>query len=286
MSRNSTAPAQGLLAQVAPSGHGAPVLDVVIPVYNEEAALEASVRTVHGYLSAHFAYPFRVTVADNASTDGTLAKARAVARQLPGVRVVHLPAKGRGLALRQVWSDSDASVLAYMDVDLSTDLSALAPLVGALMSGHSDLAIGSRLAHGAHVVRGAKREFISRSYNLILRATLNAGFTDAQCGFKAIRADVARELLPMVQDRSWFFDTELLVLAERAGLRIHEVPVDWYDDPDSRVDIVSTARDDLAGVWRMRRDRRRLAARVGDIRTRMGRGSVLDPTAVLDPAAS
>ena len=124
-----------------------------------------------------------------------------------------------------------------MDVDLSTDLAALLPLVAPLLSGHSDLAIGSRLARGARVVRGAKREFISRCYNLILRASLAARFTDAQCGFKAIRADVAARLLPLVQDTGWFFDTELLVLAQRAGLRIHEVPVDWVDDPDSRVDI-------------------------------------------------
>lgn len=262
-----------------PQPVGNPVLDVVIPVYNEELSLEASVRTVHDYLVRHFAYPFRITVADNASVDGTLGKAQALAQQLPAVRVVHLERKGRGRALKQVWSESDAAVLAYMDVDLSTDLSALAPLVGALMSGHSDLAIGSRLAHGANVVRGPKRELISRSYNFILRGALGARFTDAQCGFKAIRADVAHELLPMVQDPTWFFDTELLVLAERAGLRIHEVPVDWYDDPDSRVDIISTAKDDLAGVWRMRRDKRRLADRVGGIRSRMGRGAVLDPGA-------
>lgn len=262
-----------------PQPVGNPVLDVVIPVYNEELSLEASVRTVHDYLVQHFAYPFRITVADNASVDGTLGKAQELAQQLPAVRVVHLEQKGRGRALKQVWSESDAAVLAYMDVDLSTDLSALAPLVGALMSGHSDVAIGSRLAHGANVVRGPKREFISRSYNFILRGALGARFTDAQCGFKAIRADVAHELLPMVQDPTWFFDTELLVLAERAGLRIHEVPVDWYDDPDSRVDVISTAKDDLAGVWRMRRDKRRLADRVGGIRSRMGRGAVLEPGA-------
>ncbi len=251
------------------------VLDLVIPVYNEEAGLEASIRTVHAFLTEQFPYVFRITIADNASTDGTLAKAKALAAHYPGVRAVHLTQKGRGRALKEVWSHSDAVVLAYMDVDLSTDLAAFSPLVSALMSGHSDLAIGSRLARGSNVVRGPKREFISRSYNLILRSALGARFTDAQCGFKAIRADVARELLPMVEDPTWFFDTELLVLAQRAGLRIHEVPVDWYDDPDSRVDIVSTARDDLAGVWRMRRDRRRLATRTADIRARMGRGEVL-----------
>jgi putative flippase GtrA len=152
-----------------------------------------------------------------------------------------------------VWSCSDAPVLAYMDVDLSTDLAALAPLVAPLISGHSDLAIGTRLSRNSRVVRGPKREIISRCYNLILKSTLAAGFSDAQCGFKAIRADVARELLPYVEDTGWFFDTELLVLAERTGLRIHEVPVDWVDDPDSRVDIIATATADLKGVGRLLR---------------------------------
>jgi putative flippase GtrA len=138
-----------------------------------------------------------------------------------------------------------------MDVDLATDLDALLPLVAPLLSGHSDVAIGTRLARGAQVVRGPKREVISRGYNLLVRASLHNGFSDAQCGFKALRAEVARELLPLVRDDSWFFDTELLVRAERAGKRIHEVPVDWVDDPDSRVDLVRTARDDLRGIWRL-----------------------------------
>ena len=151
----------------------------------------------------------------------------------------------------QVWAASEAPILAYMDVDLSTDLAALLPLVAPLISGHSDLAIGSRLPRGSRVVRGPKREMISRCYNLILRGALSARFSDAQCGFKAIRRDVAARLLPLVEDNAWFFDTELLVLAQRAGLRIHEVPVDWVDDPDSRVDIVSTALADLRGIWRL-----------------------------------
>ncbi len=138
-----------------------------------------------------------------------------------------------------------------MDVDLSTDLRALLPLVAPLLSGHSDVAIGTRLAHGARVVRGPKRELISRSYNAILHTVLRARFSDAQCGFKAVRADALARLLPEVQDEGWFFDTELLVLAQRRGLRIHEVPVDWVDDPDSRVDIVATAKTDLLGVWRL-----------------------------------
>ncbi|WP_326704666.1 bifunctional glycosyltransferase family 2/GtrA family protein [Streptomyces cyaneofuscatus] len=230
-----------------------PVLDVVVPVYNEEKDLRPCVLRLHDHLSRTFPYAFRITVADNASTDATPAVAARLAAELRGLRYVRLEEKGRGRALRTVWSDSDAPVLAYMDVDLSTDLNALLPLVAPLISGHSDLAIGSRLARSARVVRGSKREFISRAYNLILRSSLAAGFSDAQCGFKAIRSEVAERLLPMVEDSGWFFDTELLVLAERAGLRIHEVPVDWIDDPDSTVHIVRTATEDLKGVWRVGR---------------------------------
>ncbi|WP_079171465.1 MULTISPECIES: bifunctional glycosyltransferase family 2/GtrA family protein [unclassified Streptomyces] len=230
-----------------------PVLDVVIPVHNEERDLGPCVRRVHAHLARTFPYGFRITVADNASTDRTPDIAAELARTVPGVRSVRLDQKGRGRALRAVWSASDAHVLAYMDVDLSTDLNALLPLVAPLISGHSDLAIGSRLAPSARVVRGPKREFVSRAYNLILRGSLAAGFSDAQCGFKAVRREVAQRLLPLVEDTGWFFDTEMLVLAERAGLRIHEVPVDWVDDPDSTVDIVRTAADDLKGVWRVGR---------------------------------
>ncbi|WP_435200564.1 glycosyltransferase [Janibacter sp. GS2] len=247
------------------------VLDVVIPVHNEQATLAACVRRLHAHLVATFPYPFQITVADNASTDATLTVADGLAAQLVGVRAVHLTQKGRGRALNQVWLDSEAPILAYMDVDLSTDLDALWPLLAPLMSGHSDLAIGTRLHRDSRVVRGAKREFISRSYNLVLRTALGARFSDAQCGFKAIRADVARELLPLVEDPTWFFDTELLVLAQRSGLRIHEVPVDWFDDPDSRVDVVRTATDDLRGVWRVQRALTSGRLPTEEIRQRMGR---------------
>ncbi len=190
------------------------------------------------------------------------------------VRYVRLDRKGRGLALKHVWSRSPATVLVYMDVDLSTDLNALLPLVAPLMSGHSDLAIGTRLARGSRTVRGPKREVISRSYNLLLRGTLRTRFSDAQCGFKAIRADVAADLVPLVQDDAWFFDTELLVLAERAGLRIHEVPVDWVDDPDSRVDIVRTALDDLRGIGRLSVALLRGQVPLEAVQARLGRTSV------------
>jgi putative flippase GtrA len=227
------------------------LIDIVVPVYNEQAALERSIRHLHAFLSANIPFAWRIVIADNASTDATLAIARALSLELPSTAVLHLPMKGRGRALREAWSASDADVLCYMDVDLSTDLRALLPLIASLVSGHSLLAIGTRLARGSRVVRGHKREFISRAYNRLLRLALGARFSDAQCGFKAICADAARMLLPQVQDDGWFFDTELLVLAQRRGLRVHEVPVDWVDDPDSRVDIVSTALGDLRGVARL-----------------------------------
>ncbi|GHF75382.1 sugar translocase [Amycolatopsis bartoniae] len=247
---------------------------MVIPVYNEEKDLPQCVRRLHAYLRDTVPYRYRITVADNASTDRTLVIARQLADEIAEVEVVHLDQKGRGRALNAVWSASDAQVLAYMDVDLSTDLAALLPLVAPLISGHSDLAIGSRLARGARVVRGPKREIISRCYNLILRGTLAAKFSDAQCGFKAIRADVAKQLLPLVEDTGWFFDTELLVLAQRAGLRTHEVPVDWIDDPDSSVNIVATATADLKGVARMIRAFAKGSLPLSEIRAQLGRAPI------------
>jgi glycosyltransferase involved in cell wall biosynthesis len=228
-------------------------VEVVVPVFNEQAALELSVRRLHGFLTAGFPFTWRIVIADNASSDRTPAIAAALSARLPGVTHLRLERKGRGHALREAWSTSRARVMTYMDVDLSTDLRALLPLVAPLLSGHSDVAIGTRLATGSQVVRGPKRELISRSYNHLLHAALRVRFSDAQCGFKAISADVARTLLPDVRDEAWFFDTELLVLAQRRGLRIHEVPVDWVDDPDSRVEIVRTALDDLRGVVRLAR---------------------------------
>lgn len=249
-------PSRGRAVRRAPvdTRTAVPVLDVTVPVFNEERDLEECLRRLHGHLLDTFPHTFRITVADNASTDGTLKIAERLAREFPEVAVVHLDEKGRGNALRKVWLASPSPVLAYMDVDLSTDLAALPPLLAPLISGHSDLAIGTRLTRNSRVVRGPKREFISRSYNLMLHSLMAARFSDAQCGFKAIRADVAQQILPYTVDNSWFFDTELLVLAERCGLRVHEVPVDWIDDPDSSVDVVRTALADVRGMARLTRD--------------------------------
>lgn len=226
-------------------------VDVVVPVYNEEHVVAASVERLHDYLATTFPFEWTIVIADNASTDATLAVASELAERLDRVRVLHLDEKGRGRALRAAWSASTADVVCYVDVDLSTGLTGLLPLVAPLVSGHSDLAVGSRLSAGSAVARSPKREVISRCYNLLLRVVFAVRFRDAQCGFKAARRDVVQRLLPAVDDDAWFFDTELLLLAEHNGLRVHEVPVDWVDDPDSRVDIRSTALGDLRGVRRM-----------------------------------
>jgi putative flippase GtrA len=257
-------PDMTVLAPIAPGVDPRRVpldVEIVIPVYNEAPHLAERVRSLRAFLDESFPFRALVTVVDNASTDSTFEVATFLADTLPGVAALHLPRKGRGHALRSAWSTSTAPVVAYMDVDLSTSLSALLPLVAPLLSGHRDVAIGSRLARGAHVVRGPKRELISRAYNLLLKFSLHGRFSDAQCGFKALRREAALQLLPLVEDDEWFFDTELLITAERLGLRIAEVPVDWVDDPDSRVHIVHTAVSDLRGVWRISHGRGRQLTR-------------------------
>jgi glycosyltransferase involved in cell wall biosynthesis len=232
-------------------------VEVVVPVYNEQDALPKSIPALCAYLETYFPYRWSVVIADNASTDATLAVAEGLASNDPHVRVLHLEEKGRGRALKAAWLASEADIVAYMDVDLSTNLWSLLPLVAPLATGHSDVAIGSRLLRGAMVTRQWKREVISRCYNLLIKAMFANGFSDAQCGFKAIKRSVAQELLGSVEDNEWFFDTELLLLAEERGYRVSEVPVDWIEDLDSRVEITSTALKDVEGLLRVRTGRMR-----------------------------
>jgi glycosyltransferase involved in cell wall biosynthesis len=229
------------------------LIEIAVPVHDEEATLEANVEHLVDYLRSEFPFRFRVLIVDNASSDTTPAVAAELAARLPEVQAITLERKGRGLALRTAWLTSDADIVSYMDVDLSTNLESFLPLVAPLLSGHSEVAIGTRLGHSSHVSRQLKRELLSRTYNLLIRLGFRAGFSDAQCGFKALRIDVARRLVPLVVDDGWFFDTELLLLAERNGMRIHEVPVDWIEDLDSRVELLPTIAGDLAGLWRVRR---------------------------------
>lgn len=227
-------------------------VDCVIPVYNEEHVLAGSVARLYAFLGEHLPYEWRIVIADNASTDGTLALAKKLTEQYPKVEVLHLDQKGRGRALRKAWLESRADVCSYMDVDLSTELEAYPPLIRSIADEGYDLATGSRLARGSRTTRSFKREVISRTYNLIIKAVMWTRFSDAQCGFKAISRRAADVLVPLVQNNEWFFDTELLILAEKKGYRIKDIPVRWDEDPDTRVKLGKTIREDLSGLWRLR----------------------------------
>jgi glycosyltransferase involved in cell wall biosynthesis len=227
-------------------------VDVVIPVLNEAHVLERSVATVRAFLDENFPYRWRVVIADNGSTDGTGEIAAGLAARYDDVAFHHLAKRGRGSALMHAWTQSSADVVCYTDVDLSTELSALSKIVDAILVDGYDLATGSRLMRESQTKRSFKREVISRMYNLLVKAVLFTSFSDAQCGFKAVSRRVVQRVVPEVRDRGWFFDTELLVLAEKWGYRIKDVPVLWIEDDDSRVKIVSTAWDDIKGVGRVR----------------------------------
>jgi glycosyltransferase involved in cell wall biosynthesis len=230
-----------------------PKLRLVIPCLNEVQQLEASVETCRAFLGKNFPYRWEIFVADNGSTDGTAEVARRLAERYPDVDWFTIPQRGRGRALRKAWCECDADIVAYTDVDLSTELEALEKLARAIHEDGYDLATGSRLLPQSRIQRGLKREVISRCYNLLVKLVLWTRFSDAQCGFKAVSRRVVRDVVPQVEDQAWFFDTELLVLAEKQGYRVADVPVTWVDDDDSRVKILSTAWEDLKGVWRLRK---------------------------------
>ncbi len=226
-------------------------VDVVIPGYNEEKDLPRCIATLWDFLNEHLPYQWQIVIADNGSTDKTLAVAQALSQQYPHVTYVHLDLKGRGRALRKAWLESKADAVAYMDVDLSTKLTAFPPLIKALDEGYG-VAIGSRLVGGSRVKRGLKREITSRSYNFLIRMMFLPSFHDAQCGFKAVRRDVVQEIVPFIKDQAWFFDTELLLLAQKKGYRIKEVPVEWVDDAGTTVKVAKTAWEDVKGLFRVR----------------------------------
>jgi SAM-dependent methyltransferase len=228
-------------------------------VLNEVRCVEANVASLAAHLNAECPYDWSITVADNGSSDGTWAVVEEMARSNEHIRALRLEKPGRGGALKEAWTTSGADVVAYMDVDLSTGLEALRMLIDPIVMGQADVAIGSRLAKGAKIERSIRRDVISKIYNVITRVAFRYSVRDAQCGFKAVRSDVAQRLVPLIEDDGWFFDTELLVLAWRSGLKILEVPVRWIEDDDSRVNIVPTARDDLRGIWRLWRGRGRSA---------------------------
>jgi glycosyltransferase involved in cell wall biosynthesis len=228
-------------------------LDIVIPVYNEEHVLEGSIDTLRSYLrESGFPYTWRIVIADNASTDGTRALADRLAGLFDDVEALQVPQKGRGRALRTAWLESDADAACFMDVDLSTDLAALLPLARAVLEEGYDVSTGSRMTRGSQITRSLRREITSRGLILLIKLLFLSKLSDTQCGFKAITRQAARELVPRVENNEWFFDTELLLLAEKGGYRVKDVPVRWVEDPDSRVNVLKTVLEDLAGLLRMR----------------------------------
>jgi len=226
-------------------------VDVVIPVYNEEVVLARSVATLRDYLANNVRFPWRIVIADNGSIDGTLDIAKRLAQQYGDVEYTQLEQKGRGRALRKAWLESDADIVSYMDVDLSTGLDAFPELIRSLEEGY-DVAIGSRLMKKSRVTRSLKREITSRGYNLMIKALFRVSFTDAQCGFKAVKREAVQALVPLIKDQAWFFDTELLLLAGLEGYRIKDIPVEWVEDTDTRVRVVNTAWEDIKGLLRVR----------------------------------
>lgn len=228
-------------------------INITLPVFNEEAQLSSSVAKLLRFIEKHREFDCEIIIANNGSTDRTLDVARELETSNSIIKVINLKRKGRGRALKLVWTQSAAQFMSYMDIDLSTDLSAFPLLIDALVSDHFDLAVGTRLHRFARVKRGWKREIISRVYNRLVTRVLGTTFSDAQCGFKAVNRDVVERLLPVVHDNYWFFDTELLAIAEKSGYRTLNIPVKWADDPDSRVKLISTALNDLKGLFRLRR---------------------------------
>lgn len=234
----------GLMATLAP------MVDIVIPVHDGRDALVGCVESLYDFLARAFPLPWRVTIVDTGSTDGSWEAACRLVRRYPGVTAWRLPACGHGAALREEWLSSPAEIVAYLDLDLAGSLEALLPMIAPLVSGHCDLSVGSRLAPGALVHRRRRHEALTWGYNRLLRLAFGTRYTDARCAFKAARSEMVRPLLRVVTDDGRFFDTELLIAAAHNGLRVHEVPVDTVDGR-TRPAVAMTALTDLRGMLRV-----------------------------------
>ncbi|EME64708.1 glycosyltransferase [Amycolatopsis decaplanina] len=239
--------------RVAPASRTTATVEIVIPVLNEERALRGCITTLSAFLGDGFPFPWSITIADNGSTDRTWEIATELAERNPRISARRVPVRGRGAAIKATWGSSTADIVAYMDVDLSTGLESLLPLIAPLVSGHCEITIGTRLGRGSRIRRSLKREIVSRTYNAITRHVFGLRSTDTSAGFKAARREAVLGLLDAVEDDHWFFDTEMLMLAEHNGLRVHEVPLDWVEDVDSRVKVTQTAMGNLKGLVRVGR---------------------------------
>lgn len=230
----------------------AKTLTVVVPVFNEEVDLPKNLPKLASVLAEKMGeYDWEIIIVDNASSDNTSQIGRDLAKKIERVKYLRLEKKGRGRALKLAWTKSNSDFLAYMDIDLSSDLDYFPKLISALEK-NADIAIGSRLAPGAKVYgRTPMREIMSRGYSFLFRTLFWTSFSDAQCGFKAIKKEKADRILKVIKDNGWFFDSELLIIAEKAGMKIVEVPIVWRDDPASTVKVAKTAWGDIKGLFRL-----------------------------------
>jgi glycosyltransferase involved in cell wall biosynthesis len=228
-------------------------VEIVVPIYNEAKELKTNILKLYTYLKKNLeGYNFHITIADNASTDSSLTIAQALSKKYKEIGYIHLDLKGRGRAVKEAWQKSQADILSYMDVDLSTDLTNFLPMIDSLIKRGYDIAIGSRLLPNSKVLdRPLKREILSRGYNILIKLLFQVHFSDAQCGFKAITSEAKRRLLAHIIDNAWFFDSELLIVGEKMGYRIYEQPVEWIDNPGSTVRVLRTVYGDLEGLFRL-----------------------------------
>jgi len=223
---------------------------IVLPVYNEEKVLRQSIQTLTDFLSDYDRYEWKIVIADNNSQDSTGDIGRKLESENPLVQYLFIPRKGRGIALRTAWEQTDCDFVSYMDIDLSTSLDSLIRAVDLLNEG-ADIVVGNRLAKESKTKRCFKREFISRSYNVVIKLALGTHFMDAHCGFKTGRREVVQKILPYIDDNEWFFDTEFLFYSEKLGSEIVEIAV-TVEDQDTKAKIFKDAYDDLCGLYRLR----------------------------------
>jgi glycosyltransferase involved in cell wall biosynthesis len=228
-------------------------VEITVPVYNEERELEKNITILYEFCRKNLtSYNWHITIADNASTDNTPLIASAIEKSNPEISHFRLEQRGRGRAVKRVWVESEKDLCVYMDLDLSTDLIHLPKLLWALQHNY-DVAIGSRLAKGAKVEgRTLLRELTSRVLNFFfIQFFFHTHFTDAQCGFKGVTRQIVENLIPKIKDNDWFFDGELLIIAEKGGYKIYEEPVHWVDNPGSTVRLISTIWGDLMSIKRL-----------------------------------
>ncbi|MCX6745528.1 MAG: glycosyltransferase [Candidatus Parcubacteria bacterium] len=231
---------------------------IVIPSYNEELVIENTLLKLAAYAQQFLTdYDYQIIAADNKSTDKTKEKARQLLAKINRLAYLFIEQKGKGLAIKRTWQkyQDDFDFFVFMDADLATDLSALLPLISALAKENYDLAIGSRNLKDSKIQRSLWRRFFSFGYGLLAKLILGTKISDSTCGFKAVNKKVVQEIMPLVKNQTWFFDSELVFLAEKKGFKIKEIPVCWAEPrklDKSKVNVLKVSSQYLKELLRLR----------------------------------